>query len=81
MIKALNNKGIRIPEQISLIGFDNDPAGKMMQPSLTTMEQPLKEVAEKTFSILLQRINASDNDYIAQHAIINMNIIKRESTN
>lgn len=43
-IKALRETGIRIPEDVSVIGFDNIPLSGMTEPPLSTMEVPCKEM-------------------------------------
>lgn len=46
--------GKRIPEDISLIGFENPGISAFLRPSLTTIESPLKEIAEKAVELVLQ---------------------------
>ena len=43
-IKALREAGLRIPEDVSVIGFDNIPLSGMAEPPLSTMEVPCKEM-------------------------------------
>ncbi|MCL2865608.1 MAG: LacI family transcriptional regulator [Lachnospiraceae bacterium] len=49
----LNEQEIKIPEQLSLIGFDNLEFAKASNPSLSVVIQPLKEIAEEVSRILL----------------------------
>lgn len=50
---ALQESGLRIPDQISFIGFDNEEMARAMTPRLTTMCQPLAQIAQEATELLL----------------------------
>ncbi|MBC8387980.1 MAG: LacI family DNA-binding transcriptional regulator [Actinobacteria bacterium] len=56
-IKALNNSGISVPDDISIIGFDGLEISKYINPSLTTIIQPRYEMGYKAMKMLLAIIN------------------------
>ena len=45
---AINEKSIRVPDQLSIIGFDNIQMTKIVKPSLSIVIQPMKEIGEKS---------------------------------
>lgn len=55
-IKALHDHGIKVPEDVSVIGFDDLPTSKFFTPGLTTLRQPVEEIgvvcAESILSLL-----------------------------
>jgi LacI family transcriptional regulator len=55
-IRAIQEYGKKIPEQISLVGFDNIPLSKTAYPALTTMAQPIGDMAEMAVDLLVDRI-------------------------
>ena len=55
-IRAIKDAGLRIPTDVSVIGFDGVEIGKYMVPKLTTIQQPEKKIAERCVKILLQCI-------------------------
>ncbi len=57
-IKYLRKSGIRIPEDIRLVGFNNDPVSEVVEPSLTTVMQPGYEVGKLALAILIDEIEA-----------------------
>ncbi|QUJ69484.1 substrate-binding domain-containing protein (plasmid) [Photobacterium sp. GJ3] len=57
VINAANEKGIRIPEDLSLIGYDDIHIAKFMTPSLTTIHQPKYRLGQAAVETLLKRIN------------------------
>jgi LacI family transcriptional regulator len=50
---ALHRRGIRVPEDISLVGFDDVPSSAYMTPPLTTVRQPALEMGEKAAQLIL----------------------------
>jgi LacI family transcriptional regulator len=60
-IKALHNKGIKIPEDCSLISIDGIQVSKYTIPTLTTLVQPSKDMGAKAVEILLDVLNGDKN--------------------
>ena len=58
--QALREKGLRIPEDISLIGFDDIAIAQQMHPPLTTIRQPLRQIGRSAMNTLLARIGGLD---------------------
>lgn len=53
-IHALREKGLRVPEDVAVAGFDDIKFSAVMNPSLTTMAQPLHEMGRKAMEVLYQ---------------------------
>lgn len=53
---ALYRRGIRVPDDISIIGFDDQPASAFMTPPLTTVRQPALEIGRSAAQRILQKI-------------------------
>ncbi len=62
-IMAINEANLSIPRDISLIAFDCEPFGKLMKPKLTTVNQPVQEMAEHCATLALRRINGDRDGY------------------
>lgn len=56
VLSALNQNGIKVPDEISVVGFTGDEIGSYTVPPLTTMAQPIEEVGAKAVEILLSKI-------------------------
>lgn len=56
VVKGLRSRGKRVPEDMSVMGFDNLPVNQMMSPSLTTVSQRAEEKAQKLGEALFQLI-------------------------
>jgi DNA-binding LacI/PurR family transcriptional regulator len=55
-IQVIKTKGLKVPEDIAVIGFSNEFAGEVMEPSLTTVSQPLEEIGRVATQLLIDQI-------------------------
>jgi LacI family transcriptional regulator len=60
---AVRERGMHIPEEISIIGFDDIPQSSMIRPSLTTVRQPLEQMGRLATQILFDLINNSNQKH------------------
>jgi LacI family transcriptional regulator len=77
-IRALQEQGLRVPQDVSVMGFDDIPGAAFNTPTLTTVRQPLTRMGQVAAQILLERI-AGKNDYPSEIAI-EPELVVREST-
>ncbi len=77
VMKSLKKAGVIIPDDIGFIGYDNIPASEMVTPSLTTISQPLKEMGEKAFNLLIEKIESSEKERV--EVILTPTLVERES--
>jgi LacI family transcriptional regulator len=56
-IKALTQSGLRVPEDVSVVGLDDIPLAELMTPPLTTVHIPRQELGKMAFSILQRMLN------------------------
>ena len=77
-IRALQEQGLRVPQDVSVMGFDDIPNAAFNTPSLTTVRQPLARMGEVAAQTLLERI-AGRHDYPSEIAI-EPELVVREST-
>jgi LacI family transcriptional regulator, galactose operon repressor len=77
-IRAFREAGLRVPQDISVVGFDDIPSAAFHFPSLTTVRQPLRRMGEIAAQILLERIEGR-KDYPREIAI-EPELVVREST-
>lgn len=55
-LKALTDAGMRVPEQISLAGIDNEPMAEFCQPALTTIELPIRAMTRSAIELALRLV-------------------------
>lgn len=75
----LRDKGIRIPQDIGIVGFSNEPFSKVVSPSISTIAQPGFEMGQKAAELLLRQIETKERTF--QTIILPTELIIRESSN
>jgi len=81
-IRALNKAGIRVPEQCSVIGFDDVALSALAAPSLTTVRQPLEVMGNLAVNIIMEGIAAAQEkrEWKITHQGVAPELMIREST-
>lgn len=78
-IRALREAGRKVPEDVSVVGFDDIQSAAFQNPSLTTIRQPLRQMGEIAARTLLDRIARPDAPY-PRWITVKPQLIVREST-
>ncbi len=81
-IRALSKAGIKVPEQCSVIGFDDVALAALSAPSLTTVRQPLETMGSTAVNIVMDAIKAGheNRDWTAVSQKLHPEVVTREST-
>ena len=77
-INAAQQLGLRVPEDLSVIGFDNTNISSMTNPTLTTVAQPISQIGSQTCELLIAKIRT--HQPVNQHIILDTELIIRNST-
>ena len=75
-IRALQDLGRSVPEDVSVIGFDGVDIGRYTLPRLTTVEQPVEEIARRSVNLLLDMM---EQNAAPRHILVNAAFRRRES--
>ncbi|NBC28913.1 MAG: substrate-binding domain-containing protein [Spirochaetes bacterium] len=76
-IQAALKSGLRVPEDISIVGFDDIDLSSMIHPPLTTVHQPRREMGRESVRLLMERI---DGDSPVKNLLLNPSLVERGST-
>ena len=77
-LRAAHALGVRVPDQLSVAGFDDTPIAEQVWPALTTIRQPIKKMAERATAVLLRQLAGTASDELSR--TIDCGLIIREST-
>ncbi len=79
-IRALGEMGLRVPSDVSVLGFDDIYAAAFHNPALTTIRQPLFEMGSIAAKTLLERLSNGSNGDVPREVRVEPTIIVRQST-
>ncbi len=77
-IDALKDEGVRLPDDVSIIGFDDAPFAQYTNPRLTTIIQPRTEMGRVATQLLIERISEKSQG-LPKNVILPTKIVERES--
>ena len=73
---ALARRGLRVPQDVAVTGFDDVPVARHLHPPLTTVRQPMQELGAMAFEVLYSKINTGKGD---ADVVLPVQLIVRES--
>jgi LacI family transcriptional regulator len=79
VVRAIHDAGLRVPEDISVVGFDDIISAAYQKPSLTTVRQPLREMGSEGAQVLLDLIENPQKES-PEEIVMQPELIVREST-
>src|SRR5262249_59069645 len=79
-IRAFLDSGLRVPEDISVVGFDDIQSAAYHNPSLTTVRQPLREMGTLAAKLILERIESGGERQHAPFVTVQPQLVVRAST-
>jgi len=77
-IKQIKSLGLRVPQDVALVGFSNWEISEVYEPSLTTVRQPGREMGATAMNLLLERIEKGQGEYRTK--ILSTELLVRESS-
>ena len=79
-IRALREAGLRVPDDVSVVGFDDIQSAAYQSPALTTVRQPLREMGRIAAETLLRRIRRATPDSHGGECMVEPELVIRDTT-
>lgn len=76
-LEAFSNLGISVPEQVSVICFDDNDLFRLGKPGITVMSQPIKQMAKKAVEVLVKQIEQAGT--APSHIVLSTQLVERAS--
>ncbi|MEW2178332.1 LacI family DNA-binding transcriptional regulator [Streptomyces sp. NPDC005406] len=76
-LHALARRGVRVPQDMAVTGFDGIPLGRIVQPPLTTVRQPIRRLGEQAVELLVERLNNTGREPVS--LTLPVSVIRRAS--
>jgi DNA-binding LacI/PurR family transcriptional regulator len=80
VMQVLKKAGVSVPDEISIVGFTDEPVSQFIHPSLTTVAQPAYAIGQEAARLLMQQINSKDEDFAPIKKVLHTELIIRETT-
>ena len=79
IIVELEKAGVKIPDEIAVVGFNNEPISQVVQPNLSTVNYPAMEIGEIAATSLINKLKNSQSDNLST-IVLKHNLIIRNSS-
>lgn len=79
-LQTLKQANIDIPNEIAVVGFNNDPVSRMIEPNLTTINYPAKEIGKVAVTNLISHLDGTSDIHSTNTIILRSELIVRESS-
>ncbi|WP_207515638.1 LacI family DNA-binding transcriptional regulator [Longitalea luteola] len=79
-LRIIRKKGLRVPEDIAVVGFSNDYVSELIDPPLTTVSQPVKEIGSTAARLLIDQINRDISEWKSIIRVLKTELIVRKSS-
>jgi LacI family transcriptional regulator len=79
-MRRLSEAGLRVPEDVSITGFDNSFISGYLASPLTTVEHPTREMGSQAVQLLLETFQPSSTDRAAKTIMLKPELVIRKST-
>ncbi|PKA97751.1 LacI family transcriptional regulator [Flavobacteriaceae bacterium MAR_2009_75] len=76
---AAKERGLKMPEELAIIGINNEPVGELLEPSMTSIDQPGYEMGVESAKLIIDRIENFDKKITRK--VLKSSIVIRNSTN
>ncbi len=78
LLRWLHEAGVRVPEQLALVAFDDIPMARYTRPALTTVHSPIYELGARAIDQLLQALS-DGAQHVPQEVVLPVHLVVRES--
>ena len=72
--------GVRIPDEVALVGFSDTPVAALIEPALTTVHQPAFEMGKWAVSLLMKQFAAEDGTFVPETVVLDTELLIRGSS-
>ncbi|UFH53519.1 LacI family DNA-binding transcriptional regulator [Spirosoma sp. KNUC1025] len=79
-LTVIKGRGLRVPDDVAVVGFSNDPLAALVEPGLTTVVQPVHEIGQQAARLLVEQLTDRDVDVAPKTVILPTYLVVRGST-
>ena len=80
VIQCAKKRGVKVPEELAVIGFNNDPISTIIDPNLSTITHPAEKMGKASAEIILKNLKSTKKDDVKEITFLNTEVLVRESS-
>lgn len=80
VVTCAHKRGLKVPEDIAIIGFDNDPLSEIISPNISTVSQPAEQMGRLSAEIILKNIKNNNSEDAKISTYLQTEVIERGSS-
>jgi LacI family transcriptional regulator len=78
LLKRFYERGLRVPQDLSIVSYDNSTADSLFEPALTSIEQNVNELSDASLSLMLGRLRGTCTDDV-QTELLPPRLVSKDS--
>jgi DNA-binding LacI/PurR family transcriptional regulator len=79
-VQTAKKRGLKVPEDIAVIGFNNDPISQIIDPNISTITHPAEKMGKTAAEIIITSLNSVKKDDAKEITFLNTEVLVRESS-
>jgi DNA-binding LacI/PurR family transcriptional regulator len=79
-VQTAKKRGIKVPDDIAVIGFNNDPISQIVDPNISTITHPAEKMGKSAAEIIITSLNSVKRDDAKEITFLNTEVLVRESS-
>jgi LacI family transcriptional regulator, repressor for deo operon, udp, cdd, tsx, nupC, and nupG len=80
-IQTAKKRGVKVPEELAVIGFNDDPISQIIDPNLSTITHPAEKMGKTAAEIIITSLQSLKKDDVKEITFLNTEVLVRESSN
>ncbi|MEP7093555.1 MAG: substrate-binding domain-containing protein [Flavobacterium sp.] len=79
-VQTAKKRGIKVPDDVAIIGFNNDPISQIIDPNLSTITHPAEKMGKAASEIIIKNLKSLKRDEVKEITFLNTEVLIRESS-
>ena len=79
-VQTAKKRGIKVPQDFAVIGFNNDPISEIIEPNISTITHPAEKMGKAAANIVIDNIGSSKDEEVKEITFLNTEVLVRESS-
>lgn len=79
-VQTAKKRNLKVPEEVAVIGFNNDPISQIIDPNISTITHPAEKMGKASADIILKNLKSAKKDDVKEITFLNTEVIVRESS-